>query len=96
MSPRSAELLAAAREALRGAQGALDADAPARAASAAYYAMLYAARAALSEQDANAKTHRGTWQLFKESFVSGGQFAPDRTPRHSARRACGSLGLVRK
>jgi uncharacterized protein (UPF0332 family) len=74
MSPRSAELLAGAREALRGARAALDADAPARAASAAYYAMLYAARAALSEEDANAKTHRGTWHLFHERFVAGGQF----------------------
>ena len=37
--------------------------------SAAYYAMLYAARAALSESDEHARTHRGTWNLFRESFV---------------------------
>lgn len=37
--------------------------------SAAYYAMFYAARAALSEHDRNAKTHRGVWSLFAETFV---------------------------
>jgi uncharacterized protein (UPF0332 family) len=37
--------------------------------SAAYYAMLYAARAALSEDDEYARTHRGTWQLFRERYV---------------------------
>lgn len=37
--------------------------------NAAYYAMLYAARAALSERDEHAKTHRGTWHLFREQFV---------------------------
>jgi hypothetical protein len=28
-------------------------------------AMLYAARAALSEGDEHARTHRGTWNLFR-------------------------------
>jgi uncharacterized protein (UPF0332 family) len=65
--------MAAAREALRGAQLALP-EAPARAASSAYYAMLYAARAALSEEDRHARTHRGTWHLFREQFVVGGRF----------------------
>jgi uncharacterized protein (UPF0332 family) len=37
--------------------------------SAAYYAMLYAARAALSEDDQHARTHRGTWHLFHERYV---------------------------
>jgi uncharacterized protein (UPF0332 family) len=44
--------------------------------SAAYYAMLYAARAALSEQDRYAKTHSGTWTLFRETFVRDGRFDP--------------------
>lgn len=65
--------MAAAREALRGAQLALP-EAPARAASSAYYAMLYAARAALSEEDRHARTHRGTWHLFREEFVLPGRF----------------------
>lgn len=30
--------------------------------------MFYAARAALSERDRYARTHRGTWQLFGEVF----------------------------
>jgi uncharacterized protein (UPF0332 family) len=36
--------------------------------------MLYAARAALSEEDKNAKTHRGTWDLFKQALVDRGRF----------------------
>lgn len=74
MSPRSGELLEGAREALRGARGALDAQAPARAASSAYYGMLYAARAALSEDDENARTHRGSWHLFHQRYVLAGRF----------------------
>jgi len=37
--------------------------------SATYYAMLYAARAALSEDNEYARTHRGTWHLFHERYV---------------------------
>jgi uncharacterized protein (UPF0332 family) len=41
--------------------------------SAAYYAMLYAARAALSERDEYARTHRGAWHLFHTGgSISGG------------------------
>ncbi len=65
--------MAAAREALRGAHLTLP-EAPARAVSSAYYAMLYAARAALSEADRHARTHRGTWQLFREEFVLDERF----------------------
>jgi uncharacterized protein (UPF0332 family) len=36
--------------------------------------MLYAARAALSEDDRYAKTHAGTWGLFRQSFVEPGRF----------------------
>jgi uncharacterized protein (UPF0332 family) len=45
--------------------------------SAAYYAMLYAARAALSERDEYARTHGGTWHLFHERFVTTGAFDQD-------------------
>lgn len=38
-----------------------------------YYAMLYAARAALSERDLSARTHAGTWAAFREAFVLTGQ-----------------------
>jgi len=42
--------------------------------SAAYYAMLYAARGALSERDEYARTHGGTWHLFHERYVTTGAF----------------------
>lgn len=42
--------------------------------SAAYYSMLYAARASLSEDDENAKTHRGTWNLFRIKYVATDAF----------------------
>jgi uncharacterized protein (UPF0332 family)/predicted nucleotidyltransferase len=74
VSPRSKEFLREARERLRGAELALEGDARGLAVSAAYYAMLYAARAALSEEDLNAKTHHGTWTLFRQTFVATGRF----------------------
>jgi uncharacterized protein (UPF0332 family) len=58
---------AAAPELLKG--GHLEA-----AVSAAYYAMLYAARAALSERDEYARRHGGTWHLFHQRFVATGAF----------------------
>jgi uncharacterized protein (UPF0332 family) len=45
--------------------------------SAAYYAMLYAARAALSEHDEHARRHGGTWGLFHHRFVATGAFDQD-------------------
>lgn len=76
MSPRSEEFLASARERVRAAQAALAGGFPSVAVSAAYYAALYAARAALSEEDRNAKTHKGAWSLFGEVFVSTGRSDP--------------------
>jgi uncharacterized protein (UPF0332 family) len=61
--------MTSARERLRAAQVDLEAGFAGPAVSAAYYAALYAARAALSEEDRNAKTHRGAWSLFGEVFV---------------------------
>jgi uncharacterized protein (UPF0332 family) len=58
-----------ARERLAVAREAFDARHPSVAVSVAYYAMLYAARAALSEGDEHARTHRGTWNLFRERYV---------------------------
>jgi uncharacterized protein (UPF0332 family) len=69
--------MAGARDRLRGARAVLGAGSFSSAASLAYYAMLYAARAALSEEDRNAKTHTGTWNLFGETFVDTGRFAPE-------------------
>lgn len=74
MSPRSHELMASARECLEGARAQLAAGLPTRAVGEAYYGVLYAARAALSERDLGAKTHTGTWTLFAETFVRAGPF----------------------
>lgn len=71
MRPRSSEFLQAARRRLAAAEVAVKED-PSTALSAAYYAMLYGARAALSERDSSAKTHKGTWHEFRSAFVDGG------------------------
>lgn len=73
MSPRSEELMSEARSRLRAARKNLDLGEPAVAASAAYYSLLYAARAILSERDLNARTHSGTWNLLWERFVETGE-----------------------
>lgn len=73
MSPRSEEFAGAARRRLQAARDALASD-PAAAVSLAYYAMLYAARAALSERDLYAKTHQGTWHEFRRAYVETGAF----------------------
>jgi uncharacterized protein (UPF0332 family) len=74
MSPRSEEFMASAHERLQAARATLAGGFPSSAVSAGYYAMLYAARAALSEEELNAKTHRGVWSLFSEAFVASGRF----------------------
>lgn len=74
MSPRSDELWRSARDRLALAALALSGGHEEGAVSAAYYAMLYAARAALSETDRYAKSHSGTWHLFRETFVVPGRF----------------------
>lgn len=69
--------MSTARERLEAARAAAAAGFPSTAVGAAYYALLYAARAALSEADRNAKTHRGVWSLFGELFVTTGRFDPE-------------------
>jgi uncharacterized protein (UPF0332 family) len=66
-----------ARERLADAQKIVDTVHPAILVSAAYYAMLNAARAALSERGEHAKTHSGTWTLFSKLFVTTGEFDPE-------------------
>ena len=77
MSPRSADLLAEADRKLEDARRALEAGIVASVVGIAYYACLYAARAALSEAGRYAKTHAGTWTLFSEQFVRTGRFDGD-------------------
>jgi uncharacterized protein (UPF0332 family) len=74
VSPRSQEFMDQARDRARLAQEALASGHREGAVSAAYYAMLYAARAALSERDEYARRHGGTWHLFHQRFVTTGAF----------------------
>jgi uncharacterized protein (UPF0332 family) len=83
VSPRSKEFMASAREHIEAARVALASGFFATAVSAAYYGALYAARAALSEEERYAKTHNGVWRLFSELFVSTNRF--DRAPYEEAR-----------
>jgi uncharacterized protein (UPF0332 family) len=76
MSPRSTEFLQAARRRLRAAE-TVAAEDPSTGLSAAYYAMLYCARAALSERDIYARTHRGTWHELRRAFVETGELDGD-------------------
>ena len=73
MSPRSQELLDGAQARLAAARSTLEAGFPFTAVGEAYYALLYAARAALSEEELYAKTHSGTWSLFRQTFVATGR-----------------------
>ncbi len=70
MSPRSTEFMDEARERAATARELLASNHFAVAVSVGCYAMLYAARAALSERDEYARTHRGTWQLFRDRYVT--------------------------
>ena len=70
MSPRSEEFMDQARDRVVMAREVLAAGHREGAVSAAYYAMLYAARATLSEDDENARSHRGTWNLFRIKYVT--------------------------
>lgn len=74
MSPRSEEFMSQARERVKAAQELFDAGHLETAVSVAYYAMLNAARAALSEDDEHSRTHRGTWHLFHGRYVTTGAF----------------------
>lgn len=85
MRQRSKDLLADAARFLYAARVLLDAEIPENSASEAYYAMHFAARATLSEEDRDAKTHRGTWSQFDELFVQTGRF--DKRLRDAARNA---------
>ena len=83
MSPRSEEYMALARARLRSARIVAAVD-PSGAVSFAHYSGLNAARAALSEEDATARTHAGTWHLLHEHFVESGRI--DREVTAAARR----------
>lgn len=83
MSERTRELLTRAHARLTAARRELDGD-RGLAVSLAYYAMLYAARAALSEEGGFARSHGGTWHLFHDTFVATGRFDSERARRAAA------------
>jgi uncharacterized protein (UPF0332 family) len=85
MSPRSEEFMEQARQRLADAEKILSLVHPAVVVTTAYYAMLNAARGALSERGEYAKTHSGTWTQFSAAFVAPGEF--DRQLSALARRA---------
>lgn len=85
MKRRSEEYLREAERFLAAARVLLEAEISENAASEAYRAMLCAASAALSEEDREAKTHRGTWSLFDTLFVRTARF--DKDLRDAARDA---------
>jgi uncharacterized protein (UPF0332 family) len=74
LKPRSEEYLREADRFLAAARVLLEAQLPENSAAEAYQAMFSAARAALSERDREARTHRGTWSLFEDLFVRPGAF----------------------
>lgn len=73
MSPRSAELIRQAHERLATLTKLSPREDANATVSLAYYAMLYAARAVLSERGRHARTHRGTWQLVREELLASGE-----------------------
>lgn len=85
MKSRSVELLTEADRFLRAARVLRDAGIPENAAAEAYRAMFCAARAALSEVDREARTHKGVWVMFDQHFIRTDLF--DAGLRDAARRA---------
>jgi uncharacterized protein (UPF0332 family) len=85
LKPRSEEYLREADRFLTAARVLFEADLPENSASEAYQAMFSAAKAALSERDREARSHRGTWSLFEDLFVRPGAF--DSRLRDAARNA---------
>ncbi len=74
MRRRTEELLEEAHERLKVARLSVGAEIGTPAVSLGYYAAFDAARAALSEEDRHTRSHEGTWQLFRETFVLAGRF----------------------
>ncbi len=77
MRPRTRELLQQANDRIEFCRLGVEAGVGTPIVSTAYYAALSAARAALSEEDRHARTHDGTWKLFRETFVLTGRFDQD-------------------
>lgn len=84
-----------ARDRLADAEAILGTAHPAVVVSAAYYGMLYAARAALSEGGEFAKTHSGTWTLFSQVFVAPASSTSASAPSPAAPRTLARKATTR-
>lgn len=76
MKAPTTEYLEAAKRRLQTARDIVARD-PATALSSAYYAALYAARAALNEHGVSARSHRGVWHEFRRRMVVSGPIDRD-------------------
>ncbi|HEV2769029.1 MAG TPA: hypothetical protein VGV40_02435 [Solirubrobacteraceae bacterium] len=90
--PRAAERLDdGLRDRLRRARRAQGYEDPKTAIALSYYSTFEAARAALSEEDRFARTHRGTWHLPRELLVATGRLdagvVEEADPLHNERIA---------
>ncbi len=98
MKPRSEELASSARRWLASAGALLEGGFAESASADSYYAVFYAARAALSEADRYAKTHDmvafGTSSSACSSTLAASSV--DSTPMRARSSACGSMLTMRR
>jgi uncharacterized protein (UPF0332 family) len=76
VNPQQLRLLEMARQALDAAQRNIAADDAATAANRAYYAMLYAAQAALAGEDVDVRSHGAVHAAFGARFAKTGRLDP--------------------
>ncbi len=81
MRRRSRELMEQAYENLESARLVVARELFAPSIGDAYYAMVNAGRAALSEEDRYSRTHRGLWHLLREIHVANGRMPADLVSR---------------
>lgn len=82
--PEAERWIQRAETAMREARTLAEEGLPAGSISRSYYAMLYAARAALVTQGVSPKSHGGILQKFGELFVKPGLLPPDLTASMAA------------
>lgn len=76
MNPQQLRLLQMAGRAVDAAQRSITADDAATAANRAYYAMLYAAQAALASEDVDVRSHGAVHAAFGARFARTGRLDP--------------------
>lgn len=76
MNPRQGRLLEMARRAVEAAERSIAADDGATAANRAYYAMLYAAQAALAGEDVDVRSHGAVHAAFGARFAKTARLDP--------------------